>query len=262
MLAAVNGKSRFRGRSLALRLRCGLGVIAACLVAGLASVALAQEESAEKGQAKETPKAVAVEGAAADKAKQEEKDKAKEKSDEKAKAGLRVGLMVDAKVAGAKVYTSIPGAKKTVLAAAQHTKYGVKAFSDDEWREKAYDLKAFYAAAEATADAVVDALEPEFQRDSREVIEYALIKSKDGFLSSALTSKRFLPRFEREFGDDVRVVVVDRFILYVFPAIGGKLEAFGPALAEIYRTTPFPGSLEVFQVNKEGYRVVGSLDGE
>lgn len=262
MLAAVNGKSMFRGCSLALRLWCGLGVIAVCLVAGLASVALAQEEASEKGEAKETPKAVPVAGEVVDKEKPEAKDEAKEKSDETAKAEPRVGLMVDAKVAGAKVYTSIPGAKKTVLAAAQDTKYGVKVFSDDEWREKAYDLKEFYAAAEATADAVADAIKPEFQRDSREVIEYALIKSKDGFLSSALTSKHFLPRFKREFGDDLRVVVVDRYILYVFPAIGGKLEAYGPALGEIYRTTPFPGSLEVFQVNEQGYRVVGSLGGE
>lgn len=260
MLAAVNGKSRFHGCTL--ELRRGLGVIAVCLLAGLASMSWAQEETSQKGEAKENPKAVPVAGEVVDKAKQEAKDEAKEKSDEKTKAEPRVGLTVEAKVAGAKVYTSIPGAKATVMAAAHETKYGVKLFSDDEWREKAYDLKEFYAAAERTADAVVDAMEPEFQRDSREVIEYALIKSKDGFLSSALTSKRFLPRFEREFGDDLRVVVVDRYILYVFPAIGGKLSTFAPALAEIYRTTPFPGSLEVFQVNEEGYRVVGSLEGK
>ena len=254
MLAAVNGKSRFRGLG-----RCcsWLRRVVVCLSVCLAALSQGQEEPSKKGEAKEgTPKAVPVEGEGADKTKAE----AKGESDKKAQP--RVGLVVDAKVAGAKVYTSIPGAKATVLAAASESKYGVKSFSDDEWREKAYDLKTFYAAAEATADAVVDAMEPEFQRDSREVIEYALIKSEDGFLSSALTSKRFLPRFEREFGDDLRVVVVDRYILYVFPAIGGKLEAYGPALGEIYRTTPFPGSLEVFQVNEKGYRVVGTLDGK
>jgi hypothetical protein len=261
MLAAVNGKSRFRVCSPALRRHRwrGLSLFMVCLSVGVAALSLAQEESSENGKPSIAPKAVPVAGEVAEKTKAAVEDK---ESGKKAPAEPRVGLMVEAKLAGAKVYTSIPGAKATVLAAAQETQYGVRTFSDDEWREKAYDLKEFYSAAEATADGVVDALEPEFQRDSRDVIEYALVKSKDGFLSSALTSKRFLPRFEREFGGDLRVVVVDRYILYVFPAIGSKLETFGPALAEIYRTTPFPGSLEVFQVNEEGYRVVGTLDGK
>ena len=176
--------------------------------------------------------------------------------------GVRLGLVLRSKASGAKVYTAIPGAKKTVLAAAHESKYGLRTFSDVEWRDKAYDLREFYAEAERTADAVVDAMQPEMVRDSREVIEYALVKSEDAFLSTAITSKRFLPRFEREFGEELRVVVVDRHIFYVFPAVGGKLEDYGSAIAEIFRTTRFPVSLEVFEVNSEGYRVVGTLDAE
>lgn len=172
----------------------------------------------------------------------------------------RIGLVIESTSSSAKVYTSIPGAKTTVLAAAHEWEYGLRLFTDVEWRARKYELEAFYKEAEKTADAIVDAMEPKFQRDSREVVEYALIESDDVFLSSAVTSTRFLPRFRRFMGDELRVVVVDRHIIYVFPAVGGKLEAYSPAIADIYRTTRFPGSLEIFQVNAKGYRVLGTID--
>lgn len=178
----------------------------------------------------------------------------------KAEAGDRVGLVIESTSSAAKVYTAIPGAKKTVLAAAHEWQYGLRLFSDTEWRKRAYDLESFYEEAEKTADEVVEAMVPKLMRDSREVVEYALIESDDVFLSSALTSKRFLSRFKESLGSELRVIVVDRHILYVFPAVGGKLEAYAPAIADIYRTTQFPGSLEIFQVNEKGYRVLGSID--
>jgi len=181
-------------------------------------------------------------------------------SEPKADRKDRVGMVIESTSSAAKVYTAIPGAKKTVLAAAHEWQYGLRLFTDTEWRERAYDLETFYEEAEKTADAVAEAIEPQLMRDSREVVEYALIESDDVFLSSALTSKRFLPRFEESMGRELRVIVVDRHILYVFPAVGGKLEAYAPAIADIYRTTRFPGSLEIFQVTEKGYKVLGSID--
>ncbi len=241
MLLRVNGKSRF-SRAKARPAARSLLFAAVFAVFQLPPISVAQDGKPEQ------------------KAEVKEEELASESGSVAKEKPPRLGLVVEAKAAGAKVYTSIPGARTTLLAAARESEYGLRLFTDVEWREKAYDLREFYAAAESTADAVVDAMEPQFLRDSREVIEYALIRSQDVFLSSALTSKRFLPRFEREFGRDLRVIAVDRHILYVFPAIGGKLEAYAAALAEIYRTTPFPGSLEVFQVNEDGYRVVATLD--
>jgi hypothetical protein len=260
MLAGVNGKSKSKSVSLqASRVwyRWALALVLALMPIIVGSLAIGQEpvvaeNEKDNGAPEETVDA------------ESEKQDAEQEVEEESSLdpGTRLGLVLKSKAEGAKVYTAIPGAKKTVLAAARKSEYGMRAFSDVEWRDKAYDLREFYAEAERTADAVVDAMEPEFLRDSRGVIEYALVKSEDAFLSTALTSKRFLPRFEREFGEELRVVVVDRQILYVFPAIGGKLEAYGPAIAEIYRTTRFPVSLEVFQVNAKGYRVVGTLDSE
>ena len=189
-----------------------------------------------------------------------EKAGADDGGEETAEKEDRVGMVIESTSSSAKVYTAIPGAKKTILAAAQEWQYGLRLFTDTEWRKRAYDLKEFYKKAEKTADAVAEAIEPQLMRDSRDVVEYALIESDDVFLSSALTSKRFLPRFKETLGNELRVIVVDRHILYVFPAVGAKLEAYAPAIADIYRSTQFPGSLEVFEVTEKGYKVLGSID--
>lgn len=212
----------------------------------------AQEKAVEKKQ----PATEKVENVAAPAQPDAEGEKRADRADDK----YRVGLVVESTSSAAKVYTAIPGAKKTVLAAAHEWQYGLRLFTDTEWRKREYDLEAFYDEAEKTADAVAEAMQPQLMRDSRDVVEYALIASDDVFLSSALTSKRFLRHFKDVLGSELRVIVVDRHILYVFPAVGGKLETYAPAIADIYRTTQFPGSLEIFQVTEKGYKVLGSID--
>ncbi len=219
--------------------------VACCALTALTGLAWGAEgEKKDKNAAEEVAEAAGSDAEAENKA--DKKD--------------RVGLVIESTSSAAKVYTAIPGAKATVLAAAHEWQYGLRLFTDTEWRERAYDLETFYKEAEKTADAVAEAMQPRLMRDSREVVEYALIESEDVFLSSALTSKLFLPRFTESMGTELRVIVVDRHILYVFPAVGGKLEAYAPAIADIYRTTQFPGSLEIFQVTGKGYKVLGSID--
>ena len=56
------------------------------------------------------------------------------------------------------------------------------------------------------------------------------------------------------------MLLLERNRIYLFPATGGTLEEFGPALVEEYRQAQFPVSLEIFLLDQEGFRVVGELE--
>jgi hypothetical protein len=146
------------------------------------------------------------------------------------------------------------------LAPAYEWEYGVRVFSKSKWQAQKYDWNDYLSEAAKIADTLVDAIEPKFYRDSRGVIEYAEITHKDPFLSSIVISKRFLPRFEREFGNRIQVIILGRNRLFLFPADGGKLETYGPSLANAYRETEFQVSLEIFLVDESGFRVVGEIE--
>ena len=60
-------------------------------------------------------------------------------------------------------------------------------------------------------------------------------------------------------GKSLYLVFIDRYVIYVFPAVGGTLEDYGPALVDEFQSTPLPVSLEVFFLNDDGLRVIGEL---
>ena len=78
----------------------------------------------------------------------------------------------------------------------------------------------------------------------------------------AVRTKNFLKLFEATLGDHLNVIIIDRNLLYIFPAAGGKLADYGPAIARQFRNAKLRVSLEVFLVDKKGFRVIGELERE
>lgn len=176
------------------------------------------------------------------------------------KAEHRAGLLFDGTYDQAEVARKIEGAHHTQLVAAHEWDYGVKNFTRAEWEEQKLDWDSYLTGAKKLADEIAGRVKPELVRDSRGVIQYAVLREKDPFLSSVILSPHFLKIFAETLGDQLQVVVVDRNLLYVFPADGGQLEEYGPAIVEHFRAAPLRVSLEVFLVNKRGFRVVGELE--
>ncbi len=173
---------------------------------------------------------------------------------------MRSGIIFETLAIDPEVFTRIEGAKKTVMVAVHEWDYGVKLFTAKEWRERGYDNTEFRSQSEAVADAVMEKVKPEFKRDSREVVLYAVIRGKDPFLSSILLSSKFLLKFKKTLGESLLVVILDRQVIYVFPELGGKLDEFGAALALQYRETKQPVSLEILKVSAKGIQVIGNIE--
>ncbi|MEM9015522.1 MAG: hypothetical protein AAGC68_00815 [Verrucomicrobiota bacterium] len=179
--------------------------------------------------------------------------------EEKAK---RIGLIFEGAFESAELHRKPEGAQKTILVPFYEWDYGVRAFTKETWKEQAMSWERVLPAAEALADKVAEQIEPELVRDHRDIIQYAIVADKDPFLSSVLLSPRFLGRFRDTLGDRLQVVIVDRHQLFVFPATGGKIAEFGPALVDAFRQTSLPVSLEVFLVDRNGSRVIGEITRE
>lgn len=172
---------------------------------------------------------------------------------------MRRGIIFETQAVDPEVFTRVDGAKKTLMIPVQEWDYGVRSFSAAEWKRHAFDNDEFRRNAEAVADTVMATVKPEFIRDSRDVVLYAMIRGEDPFLSSILLSEKFLPLFKQNLGESVRVVIIDRQLIYVFPGSGGQLDEFGAALAEQYQAAKQPVSLEIFEVTSKGFKVIGSI---
>ena len=61
-------------------------------------------------------------------------------------------------------------------------------------------------------------------------------------------------------GDSLHVMLIDRHIVYIFPANGMPITDYGSALVDEYRKARLPISLEVFLVDDYGFRVIGELE--
>jgi hypothetical protein len=172
----------------------------------------------------------------------------------------RSGLMVLSKTSDPKVFSPIPGAQTTVLAAAYEWEYGVRVFPKEEWLKRGYEWTEFLANAVRMADRLVGEIEPIFQRDRRGVIDFAVLTHDDPFLSSIILSPKLLKRFEEQFGKRLHLLVLDRNRIFVFPADGGRIEGFANSLIDQYYEARHPVSLELFLIDETGYRVIGALE--
>lgn len=172
----------------------------------------------------------------------------------------RIGIIFGGAFEALDITGPIEGAKSTKMAAQYEWSFGVRPFTKKTWEERGLQWETFYPIAREVADAVATKLEPRLVRDHRGIVLYAIIADEDPFLTSALLSPKLHERFKESLGDRILVVLLERNRIYLFPATGGTLEEFGPSLVEQYRQAQFPVSLEIFLLDRDGFRVVGELE--
>lgn len=172
----------------------------------------------------------------------------------------RIGVIFEGAFEKAEITTPIEGARRTQLVAFYEWDFGVRPFTTATWQERSLDWDKLFPAARAVADRIVERLEPELMRDDRGVILYAVVKDEDPFLTSVLISPKLIGKFRDTLGDRVHVIPLDRNRLYFFPATGGRLADYGPALVDEFRRAKLPVSLEIFLLDENGYEVIGELE--
>ncbi len=166
-------------------------------------------------------------------------------------------VLLEPKSMRREVVWEIPGAQRTVFApvVVHGEEYlppprEVVAPFGDIWPE---------VREQAARAAAVDlaTLLPRYSRDRKAVIQYAELVSNRPLVASAVLAPEFLGLFADTLGEKVLLVVPSRFQAFVFPALASNYQDYWPMVFAAYRATPWPVSVEVFEVSKEGLRAVG-----
>ncbi len=119
------------------------------------------------------------------------------------------------------------------------------------------DWPEFMARAQRNAAADLATLKPRYVRNRRQVIEYAALESDRPIVASAVLAPGLLGLFAETLGESVLLVVPNRSTAFVFPALAGNHRDYWPMIFEAYRATPYPVSVEVFELSAKGLRAVG-----
>ncbi len=169
---------------------------------------------------------------------------------------FRSGIVWEGSYEKADVAQPLTNARATQLVVVEEWDYGVRALKAEKnkrtWEE-------WQALSKQIGGSLLKEIKPEYIRDSRGVIDYAIIEHKDPFLTSILGAPGFLEMFADTLGDYLNIVVPDRNLIYIFPAAGGKLAEYSAMIEDRFRSVPRRVSLEVFQLDKTGLKSVGEI---
>jgi hypothetical protein len=125
------------------------------------------------------------------------------------------------------------------------------------WEQFHVDRAEIQRRADLVSAADLASLQPRYERNNKQVIQYAELISTRPIVASAVLAPKFLDLFRDTLGDKVILVVPSRFTAYVFPALASDYQDYYPMVFEAYRATAWPISVEVFEVSKEGWQTLG-----
>ncbi len=154
---------------------------------------------------------------------------------------------------------SIPGTKETILTPARVQGEEVTFLKKDEIARLKLDLDSIRRVTAASARAVLAKLKPEYVRDKKGVIIYALLASDSPATASAVLAPDFADRFADTFGPDILVAIPTRYRIYVYPALASHFQDTANLVLGDYEISGYPVSKEVFRITPNGLQAVGKF---
>ena len=158
------------------------------------------------------------------------------------------------------VANPVTGSERTLYAAGLLSEGALVTYSAKEFSALKVAWPAFFASAQENAAVDLAKLTPRYIRNRKKVIEYAVLESTQPVVASAVLAPKFIDHFAETLGEKVLLVVPNRSIAYVFPALAGNHRDYWPMVFAAYRATPYPVSVEVFEVSATGLRAVGVFE--
>jgi len=151
----------------------------------------------------------------------------------------------------------IPGAERTVIAPVVVDGDEYLFPSRKIWEQFQLSDAEIQRRGAVAAAADLATLHPRYERDRKQVIQYAELISERPIVASAVLAPKFLDLFRDTLGDEVYLVVPSRFQAFVFPVLASNYQDYYPMVFEAYRATAWPVSFEVFELSAAGMKTVG-----
>jgi hypothetical protein len=154
----------------------------------------------------------------------------------------------------------ISGAQRTVLVPGYLVDGEPHYFSKKDWDAQGLTWDTF--RARATQNATEKKVSGQLIRDTKKVVQYAAISSEDPLTATMVLMPDFLKKFKDIFGAKVLVAMPNRYTVYVFPALASQYKDYAPLVLQGYHDSPYPVSVEVFEISADGIRAIGVFDDE
>jgi hypothetical protein len=161
--------------------------------------------------------------------------------------------------AGPQVVKPIPGSKLTGWVPGRETTVGVRYYTAREYEALGVSWEEFGRRAEAAASRQLARLKPEFSRDANGFVRYAVLKGTGHLTASSVLAAGFAELFRPTMGDELVLLIPDRFTVYVFPRSMGEYKEFGRKVLAAFEEAAYPVSYEVFLLNRQGLSCLGSF---
>ncbi|MEM8954478.1 MAG: hypothetical protein AAGD22_10040 [Verrucomicrobiota bacterium] len=171
-------------------------------------------------------------------------------------------LMVEPSFEAAEVSSDIPGAERTQLVAGREVDGGMAYYTRAEYEALGVDWLGYVARAREAADRLLGELEPEYERDHRGVVKYAVLRSESHRTAGVVLAPGFRDRFREVLGEELVVLIPDRFTVFVFSKLASDYGEHGEAVVEQYGDATYGVSVEVFAVDDQGLQVIGRFGDE
>ena len=169
-------------------------------------------------------------------------------------------LLPEPKFMGHGVTFPIEGAKATVLVPAKMGEQGVEFVTVTGWTSASLNEEGVRKATRACASEWFRHVKPEYVRNRKKVIEYALIQSDKLPVAATVFAPEFWKEFADVFGPKMIVVIPNRQTVFVFPGVAVDYAEYAPLIFQAWRGPSAKVSLEVFALSERGFRAVGRLE--
>ncbi len=166
-------------------------------------------------------------------------------------------IFLEPKFMHAQVGAQIAEARQTEIVAGRRAADALAPMARSEFDALKLEWRDFVERTQAGAEADLAKLKPQYVRDRKGVIEYAVLESGEPLAASAVLAPSFLGRFAETLGPKILVVVPNQFTAYVFPALASNYQRYAHLVVPAFRSTAHSVSLEVVEISPEGMRAVG-----
>ncbi len=152
------------------------------------------------------------------------------------------------------------GAKSTVLAPARMGESGVEFLTVGSWMAAGLNEEAVRKVTALTASDWLRHVKVDWVRNSKNVVEYAALRSDRFPVCVTVFAPEFRKQFEDVFGPKMLLVMPNRQTVFVFPGIGVDLSEYAPMILEAWRSLAAKVSLEVFELSGHGLKAAGRIE--
>ena len=167
-------------------------------------------------------------------------------------------LLVEPKFLRTESSWPIQGSDRTVLVAARLVDGELVPFTKADEAKRGATGEKILADAARTASAVLAGLKPDYVRDEKKVIQYAVLRSDSPLTASAVLAPNFAETFAQTLGPELLVAIPNRNTVFVFPKQSLVYQTFSDTMFAEYQSSAYPVSRELFELRKGKLIAIGT----